>query len=69
MMRRERIVSTKSPSIVRCLNCGRILKTEFILISNDEGFHKCPCGYANYLELIGDYLWRQRIVRAKAKLS
>jgi len=69
MMRRERIVSTKSPSIVRCPYCGRILKTEFIVISNDEGFHKCLCGYANYLELIGDYLWKQRIVKARAKSS
>jgi hypothetical protein len=63
----ERKVSTKSCSIVRCLNCGNILKTEFFLISNEEGFHKCPCGYANYLELIGDCLWKQRIVKVKAR--
>jgi len=65
--RYKRIVSTKHSSSVRCLNCGRILRSEFELFCNDAGHHTCLCGYMNVLILIGDYKWEQSLVKAKAK--
>ena len=49
-------MSIKSHSMIRRLSCGRILKTESILISNEGGFHKCTCRHVNYFELISDSL-------------
>lgn len=64
---RVMLVSTKRSSLVNCLNCGRWLRGEPILCSNDELYQSCTCGYQNLFTLIGDYLWEARLLKIKPK--
>jgi hypothetical protein len=66
-LERIKIVSAKYSSIVRCLNCGLILRSEFKLCNNDEGWQACSCGYNNHFTLIGDFLWEVRLIKIKPK--
>lgn len=67
LLERVKIVSSKHSSKVNCLNCGRILRSEPILCTNDELYQFCPCGYKNYFTLVGDYLWEVSLVAIKRK--
>ena len=58
-LERERIVSTRHSGEIGCLNCGRILTSEFVLCNKEAGCHTCPCGFVNHLDLIGEYEWKQ----------
>ena len=62
---RIRYVSIKYTTKVNCLNCRRILRSEFKLCSNDEGYQTCQCGYTNYFTLVGDHLWEQSIGKSE----
>jgi hypothetical protein len=62
-LERVKIVSVRDSSRVKCLNCGRILKSEFKLWDDGSGAHRCRCGYFNYFVLIGEYLWEVRLIK------
>lgn len=56
-LKRVKIAYTGQSSIVRCVNCGRVLTSEFKIANNDAGYQTCRCGYTNYFKCIGDFLW------------
>ena len=64
---RVMLVSSKHSSQVYCLNCGRLLRGEPILWSNDELYQSCTCGYRNFFTLVGDYLWKVCLIKIKPK--
>ncbi len=68
-LERVKIVNTKHSSKVNCLNCGRILRSEFRLCTNTSGYQKCGCGYENHFVLIGDFLWEVGLSKIEPKTS
>ena len=56
-LERMKIAYTKHSSIVKCLNCGCALRGDFKIHTNSSGYLYCRCGYTNYFELIGEFLW------------
>ena len=56
-LKRVKIASTRHSSKVKCVNCGRVLTSEFKIANNDAGYQRCRCGYTNYFTCKGDFLW------------
>jgi hypothetical protein len=43
-IKRVKIASTKHSSKIKCVNCCRVLTSEFKIPNNDAGYLKCRCG-------------------------
>ena len=60
-LERIMIIHDDELSSVRCLYCGRILRSKYQLCNNDVGYPTCPCGYENHFEPIDAFLWEVRL--------
>jgi hypothetical protein len=62
---RVMLLSTKHSSPVNCLNCGRLLRSEPYLLSNDSVSQFCPCGYDNIITFVEECLWEVRLKKVE----